>query len=321
MNTLKEKYKDYFKIGAAVSSRTIITHEALLKTHFNSLTCENEMKFINLHSQEEVYDFKEADSIYHFAQKNQMALRGHTFMWHNQTPDWVFKDADKETLLRRFKEHVTQVSTRYADAIYCWDVVNEAIEDKRDQILRQTKWLEIIGERYMDDAFTIAKEVLPHTDLYYNDYNETNEEKRVKIYNIVKGMKERNVPIDGVGLQCHFNIVSPTMDELKRSIELYAELGLKLQITEMDVSLFAFEDRRKIAAPTKELLKAQAAIYEESFKIFRSYKDIIDSVTLWGVADDVTWLDGFPVRDRKNWPLLFDENHEPKEAFERIMNW
>lgn len=321
MNTLKEKYKDYFKIGTAVSSRTIVTHEELIKTHFNSITCENEMKFINLHSEKEKYNFEDADKIYDFAKENEIALRGHTFMWHNQTPEWVFHNADRQTLLNRFKEHVTKVSQRYADTIYCWDVVNEAIEDRSNQILRQTKWLEIIGEDYMDCAFTIAKEVLPHTDLYYNDYNETNKEKSAKIYDIVKGMKERNVPIDGIGLQCHFNIFNPTMDELKKSIEMYAKLGLKLQITEMDVSVFAFEDRQSVVKPTKEMYEAQAKVYEESFKIFRAYKDVIDSVTLWGVADDVTWLDGFPVRNRKNWPLLFDEKHEPKEAFERIMNW
>jgi len=173
----------------------------------------------------------------------------------------------------------------------------------------------------MDDAFLIAREMLPDTQLFYNDYNETNPEKRDKIYQTVKGMKERGVPVDGIGMQCHNNIYGPSADDLIRTIELYAGLGVRIHITEMDISLFEFSDHSSMVKPSAEILDKQAKAYDNYFRIFREYKDYIDCVTLWGVADDATWLDHFPVRNRKNWPLLFDEEHNPKEAFYRILEF
>lgn len=321
MMGLMEKYKDYFKVGATVSKRTVDTHKDLLVKHFNSITCENETKFMYIQKDENKYNFDSADKILGFVKENNMVMRGHTFVWHNQTPKWVFQDATKDILLKRMKDHILYVGKRYENDFYCWDVVNEAIEDKSDLFLRKSPWLEIIGEDFMDYAFHYAKEVLPNTELYYNDYNESSYPKRDKIYKAVKDMVDRGVPVDGVGLQCHWNIYSPSMDDFKRAMEQYAKLGLKLQVTEMDVSLFEFADETKLDKPSIELLKKQTAIYKEGFKILREYKDIVDTVTLWGVADDVTWLDDFPVRNRKNWPLLFDENHEPKEALHAIMDF
>lgn len=321
MMGLMEKYKDYFKVGATVSKRTVDTHKDLLVKHFNSITCENETKFMYIQKDENKYNFDSADKILGFVKENNMVMRGHTFVWHNQTPKWVFQDATKDILLKRMKDHILYVGKRYENDFYCWDVVNEAIEDKSDLFLRKSPWLEIIGEDFMDYAFHYAKEVLPNTELYYNDYNESSYPKRDKIYKAVKDMVDRGVPVDGVGLQCHWNIYSPSMDDFQRAMEQYAKLGLKLQVTEMDVSLFEFADETKLDKPSIELLKKQTAIYKEGFKILREYKDIVDTVTLWGVADDVTWLDDFPVRNRKNWPLLFDENHEPKEALHAIMDF
>lgn len=318
---LMDKYKDYFKIGAAVSSRSIETHQDLLKKHFNSITCENETKFVSLQGNENEYKFDTADRMLQFAKDNNMAMRGHTFVWHNQTPRWVFEGATKDILLERMKNHILKVGKRYENDFYCWDVVNEAIEDKGDVFMRKSPWVDIIGEDFMDYAFNFAREVLPNTELFYNDYNESHYPKRDKIYKAVKDMVERGVPVDGIGLQCHWNISSPSMDDFKRAMEQYAKLGLRIHVTEMDVSLFAFEDTTKLDKPSPELLKKQAEIYKEGFKILRDYKDIVDNVTLWGVADDYTWLDHFPVRNRKNWPLLFDENHEPKEAFYAIMDF
>lgn len=320
MNGLKDKYKNYFKIGAAVNTRTIKTHEKLLKTHFNCITCENETKFINIQNKENEFHFKDTDKILKFAKDNNIKMRGHTFVWHNQTPEWVFKDATKDILLKRLKAHIQCVGKRYENDFYCWDVVNEAIEDKTDLFYRKSPWLEIIGEDYIDYAFHIAKEILPETSLYYNDYNESNESKSDKICKSLKDMLDRGVPVDGIGLQCHWSIYSPQMDNFRKALEKYANLGLKIQITEMDISLYNHNDL-KLDRPSAELLKKQAEVYKEAFKIFREYKDVIDCVTLWGIADDETWLDNFPVKNRKNWPLLFNENHEPKEAFYAIMDF
>lgn len=318
---LKDKYKDYFKIGAAVNIRTIESHATLIKEHFSSLTCENETKFSSVHAYEEVYNFRQSDKIADFAREHGIAMRGHTFTWHNQTPGWVFENATKEVLLKRLRNHIQIVGKRYEKDFYSWDVVNEAIEDKTELFYRVSPWSEIIGEDFMDYAFRYAKEILPDTQLYYNDYNETIDLKRNKIYEAVKGMLDREVPIDGVGLQCHWNIYSPNIDQIRAAIEKYAKLGLKLQITEMDISVYAHNDDGKVEKPTEQMLQLQAKAYGDAFALFREYKDIIDNVTLWGVADDETWLSNFPHRDRKNWPLLFDYEHQPKEAFFRIMDF
>ncbi|HEX3075299.1 MAG TPA: endo-1,4-beta-xylanase [Lachnospiraceae bacterium] len=319
--TLKEKYKDYFRVGAEVNLHTINTHKELIIKHFDSITCENETKFESLCPLPDKDTFESADAIATFAKENGILLRGHTFVWHNQTPEWVFKDADKELLLSRMKNHIQKVGKHYQDSMYCWDVVNEAIEDKTDLVLRDSQWRRIIGDDFMEYAFRYAKETLPNTPLYYNDYNEMNPVKREKIYSIVKQMKENGVPVDGIGMQCHINIYEPGVDELKAAIERYASLGVRLQFTEMDVSMFRFEDHTVLNAPSKELIQLQAKKYKEYFKVFREYHDVIDCVTLWGVADDATWLSNFPVRNRKNWPLLFDDNHEEKEAFYAIMDF
>ncbi|MBH1941142.1 endo-1,4-beta-xylanase [Mobilitalea sibirica] len=321
MAGLKDKYRDYFKIGAAVNTRTINTHAKLITEHFNSLTCENETKFISLQKEEDNFNFRQADKIVQFARDNHLAMRGHTFTWHNQTPGWVFENATKEKLLDRLKTHIRVVGQRYEKDFYCWDVVNEAIEDKTELYMRKSPWTEIIGEDFMDYAFLFAKEILPGADLYYNDYNEVKQPKRDKIYKAVKDMIDRGIPVDGVGLQCHWSIYSPSADHIKSAIEQYAKLGLKIQVTEMDISMFSHEDKTGIQKPTEKLIEQQAKAYGDAFAIFREYKDIIDNVTLWGVADDETWLDNFPVKERKNWPLLFDEQQQPKEAYYRIMDF
>lgn len=321
MISLKERYKDYFKVGAAVNNRTIKSNSNLITKHFNSITCENEMKASSIAIGKDQYDFMAADEIVDFAMKNDLLVRGHTFVWHNQTLDWFFEGMDRKQLLERIKNHITIVGNRYREQVFCWDVVNEAIEDKADTVLRRTKWVDILGERFMDDVFRITKEILPEKKLFYNDYNETNPAKRVKIYNTIKAMKDRGVPVDGIGMQCHSSIYGPSADELKETIELYASLGVQIHITELDVSLFEFGDHSRIEKPDAKLLDKQAKIYEDYFKIFREYKEVIECVTLWGVADDYTWLDNFPVRNRKNWPLLFDEENNPKEAFYRITDF
>jgi endo-1,4-beta-xylanase len=321
MESLKEKYRDYFEVGTAVSAKTVISHGDLIRKHFSSITCENEMKYASVTAGKDFYDFKTADMIAEFAAVNNLTMRGHTFVWHNQTPHWVFEDTDKAGLLKRIRNHMAMLGGRYKEQISCWDVVNEAVEDKQDMFLRQSKWLEILGEGFMDEVFLAAREILPDCKLFYNDYNETNPDKRSKIFRIVKGMKDREIPIDGIGMQCHWNIYGPSLEEVRKTIEMYASLGVRLHITELDISLFEFNDRSRLDKPSGDILEKQAVVFDNYFKLFREYREVIDSVTLWGAADDSTWLDNFPERGRKNCPLLFDEDHNPKEAFYRIMNF
>jgi endo-1,4-beta-xylanase len=183
------------------------------------------------------------------------------------------------------------------------------------------KEYEIIGPDYISKAFEYARRAAPEALLFYNDYNETVPAKRDKIYQLVKNLKEQGAPIDGIGLQGHWNIFKPSLEEIESAIAKYASLGLKLQITELDVSMFGFEDRRTdLSAPTSEMLDRQADFLGGVFKILRKYQGIITGVTFWGVADDRTWLDYFPI-PRKNWPLLFDTQHQPKKAFWEIVEF
>lgn len=323
--SLQKVYQNHFNIGAAVNIQTIEIQKSLLAKHFNSITAENEMKFESLQPEEGRFTFEKADKLAAFAKENGMKMRGHTLVWHNQTPLWVFQDekgdyVSRDLLLHRMKEHITTVVQRYRGQVYCWDVVNEAVVDEGTELLRKSPWLDIIGEDFIEKAFQFAHEADPEALLFYNDYNECNPLKRGKIYKLVQSLIDKGVPIHGVGLQAHWNINNPGIDDIRSAIETYASLGLKLQFTEMDVSVFSFDDRRMdLVKPTSEMLDLQAERYQQFFQLFKEYKDEITAVTFWGAADDYTWLDDFPVKGRKNWPFLFDENHQPKEAFWKVV--
>jgi endo-1,4-beta-xylanase len=320
--SLSKVYEESFNIGAAVNLTTIESQKDLLRKHFNSITAENDMKFIEIQPAEGQFTFEKADQLAAFAKENGMKMRGHTLVWHNQTPDWVFEDADRETLLQRMQDHITKVMKRYKGTIFCWDVVNEAVTDEGPELYRPTKWLEIIGEDYIEKAFEFAHKADPDALLFYNDYNESNPEKREKIYKLVKSLVDKGVPIHGVGLQAHWNLVNPSLEDIRTAIQRYASLGLKLHLTELDVSVFNFEDKRTdLTEPTCEMLELQAERYHQVFQLLRQYRDHITSVTFWGAADDYTWLSDFPVRGRRNWPFLFDENHQPKESFWKVVQY
>jgi endo-1,4-beta-xylanase len=211
---------------------------------------------------------------------------------------------------------------RYKGTIFCWDVVNEAVTDEGPELYRPTKWLDIIGEDYIEKAFEFAHEADPDALLFYNDYNESNPQKREKIYKLVKSLVDKGVPIHGVGLQAHWNLVNPSLEDMRTAIERYASLGLKLHLTELDVSVFNHEDKRTdLTEPTPEMLELQAERYHQVFHLLREYRDSITSVTFWGAADDYSWLSDFPVKARKNWPFLFDENHQPKDSFWKVVQF
>ena len=325
--SLHSIYKDHFMIGAAVNPLTLNTQGELIKKQFNSITAENQMKFEELQPEPGRFTFEVADKIVSFAKENSMKVRGHTLVWHNQTPDWMFMNedgsvTDRETLLERMKFHITTVMERYKGQIYCWDVVNEVVADEGTELLRESKWTEIIGDDFIEKAFEYAHEADPEALLFYNDYNESHPNKREKIYTLVKGLVDKGIPIHGIGLQAHWNLKGPSYEDIRAAIEKYATLGLEIHLTEMDVSVFSYEDRRAdLTEPTEEMQALQIERYTELFKMLREYSHVITSVTFWGAADDYTWLDDFPVRGRKNWPFVFDENHEPKESFWSIIDF
>ncbi|OLY93494.1 endo-1,4-beta-xylanase [Cnuella takakiae] len=331
---LKDLYKNYFTMGVAVSPRALKTDEAgLILQHFSSMTPENAMKMGPIHPKENEYNFRDADSIVAFAQRNQLKLRGHTLCWHSQTPSWIFKDdagntVSKAVLLQRLKDHIFTVVNRYKGSVYAWDVVNEAISDKPDEYLRPSPWLQIIGEEYIAKAFQWAHEADPKAVLFYNDYNEISPEKRAKMVRLVKGLKSAGVPIHAVGLQGHWAVNEPSREQLESTLRDFAATGLKMQITELDISVYPKEHDARPARPEDKDTafsaireQQQRDVYKMSFELFRKYRKQLTGVTFWNISDRTSWLDNFPVRNRKDYPLLFDKNLQPKKAYFDIVQF
>jgi len=329
---LKDYYKDYFLMGVAVAPRMLHGDDsALIVNQFNSLTAENAMKMGPIHPGENEYYWKDADSIAAFAKKHRLKMRGHTLCWHTQAPNWMFKNekgdtVSKEVLLQRLKEHITTVVNRYKDRVYGWDVVNEAIDDNDTVFYRKSQWYRICGEDFIAKAFEYAHAADPKAVLFYNDYNTENPKKREKIYQMVKKLKEAGIPIHGVGLQGHWSVNNPSREELEKSITMFSSLGLQVQVTELDVSVYAgrqggqlIQGRRDTTSTfTPEMEQQQREKYKMIFDVFRQYKDKITGITFWNVSDRYSWLDG---RGRKNYPLLFDMNRQPKKAFWDVVNF
>jgi endo-1,4-beta-xylanase len=329
---LKDYYKDYFTMGVAVSPQGLKRPEEaqLIVQQFGSMTPENAMKMGPIHPRESEYYWKDADSIVAFAQRNGLKLRGHTLCWHSQTPRWLFTDStrnppdtvSKEVLLQRLKEHITAVVTRYKGTIYAWDVANEVISDNPKEYFRNSALYRICGEEFVAKAFEYAHAADPGALLFYNDYNETDPVKREKIFRLVKGLKDAGVPIHGVGLQAHWSIQDLTEGQVDSTISRFAELGLKVQITELDIKVQASGERGQKDSTmgyTVEREKLQTEQYERVFKIFRKYRHVISGVTFWNVSDKYSWLDR---RGRgKAYPLLFDTTYQPKKAYWKVIDF
>ncbi|HYG19790.1 MAG TPA: endo-1,4-beta-xylanase [Ohtaekwangia sp.] len=330
---LKDFYQAYFPIGVAVSTRSFNEPErTLILKHFNSITAENVMKPGPIHPEENTYNWENADKIVAFAQANGLKVRGHTLAWHQQTGDWFFKDAagkkvTKEVLLRRLKDHITTVVGRYKGKIYAWDVVNEAIDDNPKNVLRNSLWYEICGDDFIVKAFEYAHAADPEALLFYNDYNAVRPEKTERICTLLKKLIDAKVPIHGMGIQGHWSIFEPSEKDLRSALDKYASLGLKIQITELDVSVYPWEkaDREKKPgesdAFTAEAEQKQLEQYTMVFKVFRDYKPVITGVTFWNISDRYSWLDFYPVKGRKNYPLLFDQSLKPKKAYWEVVKF
>jgi endo-1,4-beta-xylanase len=331
---LKDYYAGHFPIGVAIGPRALSTDEAgLILREFNSITAENAMKMGPIHPKENEYFWLHADSIVNFAVRNKMKLRGHTLCWHNQTPPWMFVDAEgdtvsKEVLLTRLKDHITTVVNRYKGKIYAWDVVNEAISDRPDEFYRNSAWYKICGEEFIAKAFQYAHEADPDALLFYNDYNEMFPAKREKIFKLVKDLKAAGVPIHGLGLQAHLGIYEPVEEYLDSALTRFSELDVTLHVTELDISVHKKGHGRRERTPeddnvefTAELEQRQIEMYKLCFELFRKHKDAIGSVTFWNISDRSSWLDNFPVRGRKDYPLLFDKDLKPKKVYHQVVTF
>ncbi len=314
----------YFPVGAALGPNQLDSerHTALLTRHFNSLTPENTMKPGPIQPSEGNFAWANVDRLVEFAQAHTMAVHGHTLVWHQQAAEWMFLDANgekmtatpenKELLLKRLEEHIRAVVGRYKDAVNVWDVVNEVIDPARPDCMRHSMWYEITGVDYIVTAFRVAREVDPDAILLLNDYNTYQAKKRECIYSLVSDLQEQGAPIDGIGMQMHIDIASPSIAAIETTIERFAELG-EVHITELDMSVYT-NDTTSYATISDEILLQQGYRYRDIFEVLKRHADSIGSVTFWGLADDTTWLKTFPIR-RLNLPLLFDEQLQAKYAY------
>ncbi len=330
---LKGYYHAYFPIGVSVSPSSLenAPERNLIKREFASITAENVMKPVFIHPTEEEYNWAPADKMMAFAKTNRLKVRGHTLCWHSQTPKWFFEGSGqqpvtRELALSRLKDHIQQVVGRYKGEIYAWDVVNEAISDDSGTFMRESDWYNIIGADYIEKAFEFAHEADSNALLFYNDYNVIDKAKGDKIHRLVKSLIAKGVPIHGIGIQAHWSIYQPSLSVLEETISKFSELGLAIQITELDLSIYAYNETADTILKnnilfTKEKKQLQAQQYNMIFEVFRKYKELITGVTFWNISDRHSWLDNFPIIGRKNFPLLFDQNLKPKKAYWEVTRW
>lgn len=299
-------------IGAAVAPGPLLSEPVYAETlarEFNMLTPENALKFGRTHPSRDRYTFQDADAIVAFAQANGMAVRGHTLVWHEVLPRWLTAGAfARDELLAILHEHITTVVGRYRGRIAAWDVVNEALGS--DGVWRNTFWYKTIGPEYVDLAFRWAREADPQARLFYNDYGgEGLGRKSDAIYALARGMKQRGVPIDGVGLQMHVRLdASPEPADVVASLQRLAALGLEVHITEMDV--------RIQGQATEEKLARQASIHRDMLRVCLAAENC-RAFVFWGFTDRHSWIPRyFP-----GWgaALPFDEAYRPKPAYRALI--
>ena len=339
--SLAGTYRAYFDIGAAVDNAATSFLTDLLKAQVNMIVAENEMKWQIIHPRRgdasPSYNFGPADAIVSFARANGMKVRGHTLVMHQQTPAWVFFQPSegsgvtlKAEVLARMKGHIETLLAHFRGKVYCWDVVNEALSGEPGIWRTDSPWYRAAGSDddgdgvpdYIVKAFEFARAADPSVKLFYNDYGIESGAKLDAAYGLAQVLKAKGL-IDGVGIQGHWSIYSPDAETVRRAIRRFTSLKVEVQITELDLSVFRWGDSSSLSALPADLEEKQAARYGELFRVFReeSAGGLLTGVTFWGIADDDTWLDNFPVNGRKDWPLLFNTVHGPKKAFWSVARW
>lgn len=340
---LKDALGDKFLIGAALNSR--ITSglmpevTAIIRKHFNAAVAENCMKSGELQPTEGQFNWQQADELVNFCKQNNLTLTGHCLVWHSQAPRWMFVNADGQqcdsaTLVRRIHDHIFTVMGHFRGQVKGWDVLNEAFND--DGSFRQTQFLRIIGPDYFRLIFKFAHEADPDAELYYNDFSMDKAAKREAVCRLVRSLKAAGCRVDAVGMQSHVGLTYPDLNEYQKSIEAFAAEGVKVMVTELDLTVLpepgqdhgASINRRagysEALNPYKNGLPDSVSCkmnerYRQLFDIYLKERKVISRVTLWGVTDDTSWRNNWPVPGRRDYPLLFNRDFTPKPAVQEII--
>ncbi len=332
----------FFPVGAEVDTSDLSgPHAQLLTKHFTSLVSGNDMKWSSTEPTEGHFSFTNADAEVSFAQKNNMSIRGHNLVWSTgqQVPAWVFLEADGVTplsaansadvslLTQRIQNHIMTEVQHFGSAIYVWDVINEPLDPNQPDCLNHGPFYQVLGRQYMDIALRAARQFAPPgTQLFINDFSTTDPPRLRCLIRVVSQLRERHVPLDGVGHEMHNHIDNPTALSMFEAIETLARLfpHIHQQVTELDVSIYNAGDNTANfgangGAVPQSLLAEQGWLYQRYFKEFRRLKGKLDAVTFWGFGDDNTWLDSFPIT-RLDLPLPFDTRLQAKPAYRGIVD-
>lgn len=341
--SLKKAFEHKFLIGVAMNANQITGLDSIgdnvIISDFSSIVAENCMKSGMIQPEEGKFDFSLSDRFVNFGEKHKLYITGHTLIWHSQTPKWFFTDNNgqpvtREVLIDRMHKHIATVVGRYKGRVKGWDVVNEAIND--DGSYRESPFYKIIGKDFIKLAFQFAHEADPNAQLYYNDYNMAMAGKREGVVKMVGDLKRDGVKIDAIGMQSHLGLEFPTLDEFEKSILAYSSLGVKVMMTELDLSILpspwtttganvsdkaAYQEKMnpyQKGVPTEKYAEWEK-VYLDFFKLFIKHQDKISRVTLWGLTDGDSWKNDWPIRGRTDYPLLYDRNHQPKPIVSKII--
>ena len=339
--SLGAHFKDLFYLGAAINENTILGLDpksaTIVNREFNTITPENSLKWMFIQPKPNKFNFKAADKYVEMGLKNNMYIVGHALVWHAQLADFMQNIDNSAEARKHVDNHINRLVSRYKGKIDAWDVVNEAFEE--DGSLRASVFYKNMGENYIEEVFRITEKADPDADLIYNDYNLYKPEKRAAVLKMVNNFKSNGTKINGVGVQAHWDLKSPSLEEIEQIIlDIHAE-GVSVSFTELDISVLPNPWEMVGAEVTQNFSKFEgdpkmnpypnglpdtvqeklAKRYQDIFNLFVKHSDKINRVTFWGVIDKHSWLNDWPIKGRTNYPLLFDRDYQPKVAYERLL--
>lgn len=339
--SLKSHFENKFFIGAAINESTILGKDdksyQIVNNQFNSITPENSLKWMYIQPKPNQFDFNTADQYVQMGLDNGMYIIGHALVWHAQLAEFMQETKNKNEFRSHVENHINRLVKRYKGKIDAWDVVNEAFEE--DGKLRNSIFYKNMGENYIEEVFKLAEKFDPEADLIYNDYNLYKPKKRNAVIEMVKQFKANGTKISGVGVQAHWGLNYPTIDEIEQIIYDFHIAGVSVSFTELDISVLPnpwelvgaevnqnfskFEGDPKMN-PYPDNLPNEVALklanrYYDIFRLFVKHSDKIERVTFWGVTDKYSWLNDWPIKGRINYPLLYDRSYKSKEAYRKVL--